>query len=187
MPADVATAEPQWTRATFTRRRYLAACIDSALAVLLGLLLSSTLGQWAAERAAVLLRVGEPDTIWQGPLPLMLGAIGNLSYSAPILLFLVVLPEAAVGIGPGKAATGLCILPVASRRPFRLVLRFLLKAAPCLVWFLALSAGQPWTLALFVVSLLLFTGGCLPLLYRRNALHDRWAQTRVVEKRSSRM
>lgn len=166
------------------RRRFLAACCDGILAVVLGLLLSSTLGTWAASRAAQILQVGDADGFWRGPVPLMLGAIGNLTYALPLLPLLVVLPEALLGVGPGKLLTGLHIVALKTARKRSRMIRFLLKCAPCLAWLLALSVRQPWTLSLFVASLVLFTAGWLPLLRRGEALHDRLAQTQVQASRS---
>jgi len=187
MSSPVSTAAAALTPRVSRRRRSLAACIDFLVALAIGLLASSTLGHWAASRAAVMLRVGEPDSLWRGPAPLLLGAIGNLTYALPLVLLLVVLPEATLGVGPGKSATGLRIVPLHRPRSALRMLRYLVKCVPGLAWLLALSLAEPWTLALFVASLLWFTVGCLPWLRGGQALHDRLAGTQVVAERSPHM
>ena len=161
------------------RKRFLAAGCDFALALLLGFLLLSTVGDWAATRAAQLFRVGEPDSAWQGPVPLMLGAIGNLMYALPLTLLLVLVPEALWGGAAGKSLTGLRVVSMPPANTHRLRIRFLIKCAPCLAWALALALAQPWTISVFVLSCLVIVLGSLPLLRHSIALHDRLARTQV--------
>ena len=93
-------------------RRFVAAGIDSLLATGLAFLLVDTAGHFWAERAVVALRVGEPDSLWKGGLPLVLGLLGTLVYGWPFARWLVGMTEAAFGHSPGKWLAGITVRSV---------------------------------------------------------------------------
>jgi uncharacterized RDD family membrane protein YckC len=103
------------------------------------LLLSSTAGMYFARRAVVTLRIGEPDTFWQGPIPLMLGVVGEVNFLLPFTLFLAFALDVLPGASAGKRLFGLRIGgasgQAASSGP-RLA-RLLIKSIAC--WGVALS------------------------------------------------
>jgi hypothetical protein len=182
-PASVAARR----RGALLPRRFLAALCDSILVVLLGLLLWSSLGQWAATRATQLLRIGQPETFWHGPIPLLLGVIGNLTYALPVLSLIILLPEAVGGSGAGKLATRLRIVGLDPAGGHSLQKRYAVKCAPCLVWLGALSIGQTWTLWVLGAAVTMACLGMLPVLGGRPTLHDRLARTQVRANDAHRM
>lgn len=132
----------------FRLRRCAAAVVDGAAALLIALLTGSTLGHYFAARAVVTLRIGEPDSVWRGPLPLVLGAVGEIAYGLPLALVLVLLAEPLTGRTPGKALLGLDLHVRGDGRAGggRLWLRFAVKASAPLLWMLALLTGR-WEIA----------------------------------------
>lgn len=85
----------------------MAAGLDTGLGAILAVLLSSTAGLYFAHRAVVMLHIGEPDTFWQGPVPLMLGVFGEVIYLLPFAMCLAWAPSAVTGMTAGKWACGL--------------------------------------------------------------------------------
>jgi uncharacterized RDD family membrane protein YckC len=71
------------------------------------LLLSSSLGLFFARRAVVTLRIGEPDTLWRGPIPLLLGVVGEVVYLLPFALLLAWILDPLTGATIGKRLAGL--------------------------------------------------------------------------------
>ncbi len=148
-------------------RRALADLIDGLATFVAGLLLSNNLGHLLSARAELALHVGEPGNFWRGSIPFVLGYLGVLVHALPFAFFLVRLPEAFAGAGPGKLATGLRIEPAHRGR------RFLIKSAGCglhllglvLAWWPLLAAGLLWNVALLL--------GGTPLLLGRPSLLDR--------------
>lgn len=155
--------------------RVLASLIDAVLAFLLASLLASSSGWYFAERAVVTFRIHAPDTVWNGPLPLVLGAVSTLSYGFAFALLLVLFGEALWGAAPGKLLTRRVI--VAPDRASRW-LRFGLKMAPWWLFCLALVLGR-WELA--AVAAACGVGLLLDLVLSacrgRPAVHDRVAGT----------
>ncbi len=97
-------------------RRLAAAAIDFVLGLTLGLLLSQTrVGVFFAERAVVMLRIGNPDTIWKGPIPMIMGYLGTLVYVLPLAFLLVALVRPVTGRSPGTAL--LRVAPNDAKRP----------------------------------------------------------------------
>jgi len=163
--------------------RVLAVMIDTLLALLLTALLASSAGWFFAERAVSTFRIYSPDTIWNGPVPLVLGAISPLSYGFAFALVVVLASEGFLGASMGKAAVRIRVAAASgSDAPQRrIMVRFVLKTAPWWVFCLALLAGR-WELV--VLAVLLGAGAVtdlfVALITRRNLWHDRLAGTRLV-------
>ena len=159
-----------------------AASVDAASSVGATLVLASTVGFFFARRAVVTFRIGEPDTFWKGPLPLMLGVIGEVVYLLPLMFYLVWLIEPLTGATLGKRLVGLRIgrvdgLPA---QPRSLWLRHALQTASFWGWTLALLAGR-WEIGALasVAGVAVFAGMCLAIGPAKAALHDRISETRV--------
>jgi hypothetical protein len=152
--------------------------VDLLVALVLALLLQSTTGAFFAERAATLLRVGEADTVWRGPIPLILGAISHLSYGYAFAWLVVLLPEAWSGTSPGKLLVRSMIAP---ETPSRRIGRFLIKTSGAWIFLSALLVGW-WPLAILAVACgaAVAVGLLLIPFGSRRSLHDRLADTSVV-------
>jgi hypothetical protein len=142
-------------------RRLTAGTIDLVAGVVLGILLSNTpVGDFFARRAVVMLRIGAPDTIWKGPVPMLMGIAGRFVYVLPLALLAVSLCEPVWGGSPGDAMLGLASgtradLSGPCGRRWR---RTLVNAAPWWGLTLALLTGS-WVLALvFALVGLTFLG-----------------------------
>jgi hypothetical protein len=133
-----------------TFRRLVAGAIDLLAALVLGIVLSNTpIGDFFARRAVVMLRIGATDTIWKGPIPMLMGIAGRFVYVLPLALLAVTLCEPVFGNSPGKAMLGLGrgargdpATPRARRWS-----RTLVRAAPWWGLTVALLTGS-WVLAL---------------------------------------
>lgn len=161
-------------------RRLLAAAVDLALGLALALLLAGSSGHFFAGRAVVALRIGAEGTLWRGPLPMILGYLGPLSYGLPFALLLVHLAEPLFGLTPGKLFAGLAIAGSdgAPAGTSRLWLRTAVKCGGLCLLVLALLAGSWQLAALGVLVTLVFLLGALPaLLPSGRSLHDRLAGT----------
>lgn len=163
--------------------RALAAAIDAVLALGVALALSSTLGEWFAERAVVTLRIGQPGTWWRGPIPLVLGVFGEVVYGLPFAGLLVWSLAAQTGGTLGKRLLGLRVRDagggpaVATQRLGRTaILTVGLWGST-----LALVAGS-WQLALVACSAaaIVLLGTFTALGPAARALHDRLSGTVVV-------
>ena len=119
------------------------------VALVLGLMLSqSGVGIFFAERAVVMLRIGNPDTLWKGPIPMIMGYLGTFVYALPLAILLVMLIEPFIGASPGKMLLHLravsedgAAVPSADRWH-----RAAFEATPVLGLVIALLAGS-WQIA----------------------------------------
>ncbi|MDP3178678.1 MAG: RDD family protein, partial [Spirochaetaceae bacterium] len=84
------------------RPRVAASLVDASLAAALAIILSRATGYFFAIKAAATLGIGEPDSSWKGPLPMLIGMFGIFFYGLPFSFLLVSLPEFFSGRGPGK-------------------------------------------------------------------------------------
>ncbi len=156
-------------------RRVAAGVTDALLAALIALLASESVGVYFAERAVVTLGIGEPDTFWRGPVPLVLGLFGTFVYGLPAAATLVLVLEPLLGATPGKSLWG---LRVGSRgggpsRPRALWWRFGVKGMGAWGPMVSLVLGS-WPVG--AVALAAAAAGALlppPL------IHDRIAGTEV--------
>jgi hypothetical protein len=125
-------------------RRVAAVTIDIVVGLALGLLLSQTrVGIFFAERAVVMLRIGSPDTIWKGPIPMIMGYLGTLVYVLPLAFLLVALIGPMTGRSPGNR-----LLRVAPNQPTqRRWYETAIRTMPLWGLVAALLAGS-WQLAL---------------------------------------
>ena len=91
-------------------RRLAATAIDGLLGFTLAIILSLTkVGAFFAERAVVMLQIDDPTSAWKGTIPLVLGAFGEISYTLPFAIMVVVTTEAVLDRSPGKWLVGLRI------------------------------------------------------------------------------
>jgi len=155
--------------------------VDAVAACGLAVLLAPTAGWFFAERAVVTFRVYSPHTVWNGPIPLVLGAISPLSYGLAFAVCAVLVGEALWGMGPGKVLTGQMIIPaeknIVSRRLWR---RYALKLAPWWLFCLSLVTGW-WPLACLagLAGALALVAGLTALVAGRTLWYDRFSRTRV--------
>jgi hypothetical protein len=133
-------------------RRFAAALVDLAAASLLGFAAAVTpVGTFFATRAVVMLHIGEPGTLWRGPIPLLMGIAGTFVYSLPCAMLMVALIEASAGRSPGQALLRIPVIPGtqpgSAGERWR---RVLIGAAPWWGLTAALLLGS-WQLALLAV------------------------------------
>ena len=168
---------------TLFGRGFLGGALDLIAGALVALLLSGTLGRWFAERAVIMLSIGSPDTSWSGPVPMLLGIFGNLVYTMPFSLVIVLLAEALFGAGPGKWLLGMQVAardgsPAPARRR---LLRWSVKCSGPALLLLALVSGEGLIAAVGVGALTAALAGFfVPLSTGRRALHDRVSGTAVT-------
>jgi hypothetical protein len=162
--------------------RALSSLLDCLLGLALGLLLADHIGFFFAERAVVMLRIDEPGTLWQGPVPMFLGILGPLVYLLPAVFLLVLLPEALYSASPGKLALRMRVRGEkgASAPAGRRWLRWGIKTAGLWGMTLALITGR-WELAAasVIAGALVLAGSLTALGPSRQALHDRLSETAV--------
>ena len=165
--------------------------VDAALALALAVALASSVGWFFAERAVGTLRIGQPGTLWRGPVPMALGAVGELVYGLPFAWALIGALDPATGATAGKRLLGLRVREDgaeadgagAGRRGRRWPRwrREAVRSVAAWGWTAALLAGR-WepALAASVAGALVAAGSLLALGPERRALHDRLSGTRVV-------
>jgi len=154
-------------------RRCAASAVDGAVALLLAVLMGHAIGGFFAGRAVVALRIHDPDSLWKGPVPMVMGILGEIVYLLPLTLLLVLLAEPLSGRTPGKSLLRLDVIP---QDGAVLWLRFLVKASGPLLCLLGLLVGR-WEIAAVgaAASAAIPAGFIIGL-----GLHDRVAGTRVV-------
>jgi hypothetical protein len=145
-------------------RRLMAGAVDVMVGLVLGVVLSNTpVGFFFASRAVVMLRIGAPDTVWKGPIPMLMGIAGTFVYSLPFAFLLVAMIGPMAGNSPGKALLGIASDPrrdgaVSSRQRWS---RAFIGAAPWWGLTAALLTGS-WVLALaFAIAAIALLGGAL--------------------------
>ena len=133
-----------------------------------------------------MLRIDEPGTLWQGPVPMVLGILGPLVYLLPAVFLLVLLPEAFYGASPGKFALGMRVRgeegePAPAGRRW---LRWGIKTACFWGMTLALITGK-WepAAASIIAGALVLAGFFSTLGPSRQALHDHLSGTAVYPSR----
>lgn len=156
-------------------RRLLANAVDATVALGLGLLLSSTLGLYFSSRAVVALEMDSPESVWKGPVPLVLGVFGKLVYLMPFVIFLVLALEAVVDRGPGKALLGLRVSPAGAggRERAPVLGRAVVRAGPWGVVAAGLVLGRWEPMALGAAGSLLLLLCFAPVLAGRRSVYDR--------------
>jgi len=162
--------------------RAAAGGIDAGVGFAASLLLASSLGSYFAQRAVVTLRIGAPGTLWTGPLPLMLGVVGEVVYLLPFALFVAWILDPLTGATVGKRLLGLRVRDAggrpASRR--RRWFRNTLQTVGLWGWTLALVTGR-WEIALVatLAGIVVLVGSLAALGPASLALHDRLSRTSV--------
>jgi hypothetical protein len=88
-------------------RRAVMRGVNGVLAMLVAFVFAlGPIGTFFARRAVVMLRIGTPETIWKGPIPMLLGIAGTFVYALPFACLLVALVEPVAGASPGGALFG---------------------------------------------------------------------------------
>ncbi len=156
--------------------------MDFLFGVVVALLLSGSSGRWFAGRAAVMLSIGSPDTFWRGPIPMVLGVLGDFVYGLPFALILVLLGEAIFGAGPGKWLFGMRVTAAAGTPATggRRLVRWAVKCSGLWLMTLALILGSRALAAVAIgASAAVLSGFLLAAGPGRVALHDRLSATAV--------
>jgi uncharacterized RDD family membrane protein YckC len=164
-------------------RRVAAATVDAAVGLGLAFLLSQTMGMYFARRAVVMLHIGEPGTWWQGPIPLMLGVVGEITYLLPFTFWLAWLLDPITGATLGKRLMGIRVRATDGSVPLRATLWRRHFIQTCGVWGLSLAmVTGSWQLALVASVALLVVGVGTLLLFGHEGrtLHDRVSGTMVA-------
>ena len=162
--------------------RAAAAAIDAGVGLVASLVLASSLGTFFAQRAVVTLRIGDPGTLWKGPLPMIFGAVGEVVYLLPFALLVVWILDPVTGATVGKRLLGLRVRDAdgqpASRR--RRWWRSALQSAGLWGWTVALVTGR-WEIAALasLAGSVVLLGSLAALGPASLALHDRLSGTSV--------
>ncbi|MFH1842325.1 MAG: RDD family protein [bacterium] len=158
--------------------RLLADLLDFGCGCVLGYLAAHPLGGFFVDRAVATLHIGQPDTVWKGPFPLVLGLFGTLVYSLPCILCLVWLAEPLFGASPGKHLLRIKLLasdggPLTAGKRWR---RYLLKTGGLWFMVLALLLGN-WQLLMAGTAGIfsMWLGGLVALVPPGYSLLDRLA------------
>lgn len=162
-----------------------AAAIDIALALGLAVLLAPTMGRFFAARAVVTLRIGDPSSLWSGPLPLILGTFGEIVYALPFTLLLAWLVGPITGATSGERITRLRICDTSGRPASRTAhwLRCAIETSGMSGWTLALLTGLwPIAVAASIAWAAIVAGTFATLAPRGRALHDRLSGTMVCRR-----
>ena len=164
------------------RIRAAAAIIDTGVGFVVSLVLASNIGTFFAHRAVVTLRIGDADTLWKGPLPMMLGAVGEVVYLLPLALLVAWLLDPLTGATVGKRLLRLRVRdagchPTSRQRRW---CRSALQTVGLWGWTLALLSGR-WGIAVLasIAGSVVLIGSLLALGRASLALHDRLSRTSV--------
>ena len=162
-----------------------AACIDILIGVAVGFLLSFTkVGFFFASRAVVLLKIGNPDTLWKGPIPMIMGILGPFVYVLPLSILLIFMIEPLTGASPGKRILRLRIIQedneVLSKK--KLWYRSAIKAS-CFWGLVAALLFGNWILAFcsVVSGCVVLCSMVLSLFSSLMLLHDSLFNTSVIK------
>ena len=171
----------QQHRSSFVVRRIGANAIDFAAGSLVAVILSETVvGVFFATRAVVMLRIGAADTVWKGPLPMIMGILGPFAYGLPFAILFVLLAEALIGTSLGKKLLGIIITTDGNGTPSRgqRWRRAIIKSAPFWGLTLALLTGS-WVMAVsyLFVGVVLLADVALAMATSTRAMHERWSGT----------
>ncbi len=162
--------------------RALASGLDLASGLTLGVLLApGPLGEFFSARAVVLLRIGEPDSWFVGPVAMVIGILGELVFLLPLAVMLALAPEALGGAALGKLLLRLRIETVEGlTRRWRLATRYLVKTLPLQGTVVALLTGV-WAIQVVVLLLaaVLLSEVFIASLRGTRGAHDRLAGTIV--------
>lgn len=162
-----------------------AAAIDTAVGLGLAVVLAPTAGRFFAARAVVTLRIGDPASLWTGPLPLILGTFGEIVYTLPFTLLLAWVIGPIAGVTSGEWVTALRICDVSGRPASRTArwLRCAIETCGMAGCTLALLTGM-WPIAVVasVAWATIFAGTFATLAPGGRALDDRWSGTMLCRR-----
>jgi hypothetical protein len=164
-------------------------CLDIVFVVLLSVLLTRFTGKFFARRSVLMLKIGTPESIWRGTIPMIISAAGYFFFGLPFSALLVLLPETFIGASPAKLIFRVRILEVGSRHPHlkNLISRFAIKSALAWGLVLALLVGSlPLAIASIAIGAVVFIGCFLALGSAKLSLHDRITRTAVGPVRERR-
>jgi uncharacterized RDD family membrane protein YckC len=122
--------------------------------------LAPSTGAWFLDRSVPTFRVGEPGTIWTGPIPMVMALTGRLVYGIPFAVLVVLLAGPLFGATPGQRLAGLRVVEsdgrAAGRR--RRAMRFALGSLPLSLGVLGLVVAR-WEVIVVAVVVAGFAGG----------------------------
>jgi hypothetical protein len=156
--------------------------LDLLFILILTVLLTRFTGKYFARRSVVMLKLGSPEGIWRGTIPMIISAAGYFFFGLPFSTFLVFLPEAFIGASPSKLIFRMRILENSSLHPHpkNLILRFVIKSASAWGLVLALLFGSlSLAIAFTAIGAVIFIGCFLALGSSKRSLHDRITNTAV--------
>lgn len=166
-------------------QRMLATKVDMIIGVALGLFMSnSVIGFFFAGRAAVMLKIGSADTIWKGPIPMIMGVLGTFIYVLPLSTLLILSAEPLIGISLGKKILRLKIIPynnlILSKK--MLWCRSAIKTSIFLGLVISMLIGS-WIVALCSLTLgfIVLCSMVLSLFLYIKPIHDALSQTCVIK------
>ena len=185
LPVSRNSDAPREESHALTRRagfliRAAAATIDAGTGVAAALLLSSSIGLFFARRAVVTLHIGDPHTLWKGPLPFLLGAIGEVVYLMPFTSQLVWILDPLTGATIGKRIFRLRVRGTDGQSASKAArwYRSALQTAGLWGLTLALLAGSwPLALAATIAGAIALVGSFAAAGPSSLALHDRLSGT----------
>ena len=164
-------------------KRIFAVLIDFLTGIGLGLLMSHSFGYYFAQRAEVMLRIGAPDSLWRGPIPMLLGVVGPFTYILPLALYLIFLTEPLFNNSLGKQLFKLKITDHLGNSPQskQKWIRHFIKTSPLWIMILALVLGS-WQIALISVmsAFVVLLGSGVFIGSKKLTLHDFLAKTTVL-------
>lgn len=168
--------------------RSVAAGLDGLAGVAAGLFLSQLVGDYFSQRAVVMLRIGDPDSFFRGPIPMVLGIFGELVFTLPLAFLLIQLVEPVLQGSPGKLLLRLSVRTSRGEAatPGPTWTRFATKNVGLWGMTLALITG---TWAIGATALVLGAAVAIGFLFaagpRKLAAHDRLARTAVYDQSRS--
>ena len=167
--------------------RLAASAVDLILGLILGLLLSKNIGFFFARLAVVMLKIGSPESIWKGPLPMIMGIFSTFFYVLPFSILLVLVIEGFSGASPGKFLFGMRVREKegAAAAPKTLLFRSIIKTSGLWGMTISLLIGS-WIAAIFSLAAicLILIGFFWVLGNSKMALHDRISGSGVYSLQS---
>ncbi|MGQ0722880.1 MAG: RDD family protein [Candidatus Eiseniibacteriota bacterium] len=142
------------------RRRLLAGALDSLIGIALAAVLAPSTGTWFLDRSVPTFHVGEPGTLWTGPIPMVMALAGRLVYGFPFAVLVVLLAGPLFGSTPGQRLAGLRVVGNDGRPAGRgpRAFRFALATLPLSLAVLGLAVAR-WELIVAAVAAATFAFG----------------------------
>lgn len=159
--------------------------LDISFVILLTILLSRFTGKFFARRSVLMLKIGSPNSLWKGPIPMIISAAGYFFFGLPFSGFIIFLPEAFFGASPGKMIFGIRVRKIDGQKASLklLILRYALKTIGAWGLMVSLIVANMYLAAFsFVAGCLVLVGSLLAIGPSKLTLHDRLVGTAVYSK-----